>query len=215
MPKDDKKDKEKEKKETPDTKRVVPKTVEIKEAETSKKEEDVKKDIPEEKKKDVFDNLDEPVEKKSGFPWLIFILTLIFATAGGLGGYFAYQKGVEKGKGLVSSPAPIVENSPLPSASPAAELKRSDLTLEVLNGTGGSGLASEAKTFLEGKGYVISKIDNASAFGTTETQISIKDSKKGYIEILKSDISEKYPVASDSSGLSEESPYDAIITIGQ
>lgn len=216
MPKDDKKEKDKDKKE--ETKRVVPKTVEIKEEEkpqeekSDKKEEETKTE--EETKDDAFEKLDEP-EKKSGFPWLIFVLTFIFAAAGGVGGYFAYQKGLEKGKELAATPTPIVVSSPTPTASSAAELKRSDLTLEVLNGTGESGLASEAKSFLEDKGYTVSKIDNADVFGATETQISIKDSKKGYIDLLKNDLSEKYPVASDSTGLSEDSAYDAVITVGQ
>lgn len=219
-----KKENEEKEESASETKRIVPKTVEVKEEEEKEKEESKnEKKEPVEKKEETLDknehsrsfqNLSGPQENKSKFPWLIFVLTLIFAIAGGLGGFLAYQKGIEKGKLLVESPSPIATSTPAPTASSAADLKRSDLSLEVLNGTGESGLASEAKTFLEDKGYSVDNIDNAKVFGATETQISIKDSKKGYIDLLKSDLSEKYPVASDSTGLSADSQYDAVITIG-
>lgn len=208
---DEKEDKNNGKKEEKDTKRVVPKTVEVEEETKAPKPEEDTKVLSEQKS---FTDLKSPDLKKRKFPWVIVILTLVFATAGGIGGYFAYQKGVENGKKQAETPAPTAVSSPTPTASSAAELKRSDLSLEVLNGTGESGLASEAKTFLEDKGYVVDNIDNAKVFGAAETQISIKDSKKGYIDLLKNDLSEKYPIASDSTGLSEDSQYDVVITIG-
>lgn len=157
----------------------------------------------------------EPPTKHHGF-WKFFFIFISFAvlTAALTGGFIIYSQGVKNLQGTPSPSPTLYSPTPAPTASASSTVKRSDLSVEVLNGSGTSGVASEAKDFLESLGYTVANTGNADNFDFANTEISIKDSKKDYLETLTKDLSDKYSLATESSSLDASSDYDAVITIG-
>ena len=158
-------------------------------------------------------NTEDADSKVSNF-WVILLALFIIASLAG-GGILVFRAGVEKGKLESGNPVEsIASSSPTPAASPATEVKREEIKVQVLNGTGKAGIAATAKDYLEGLGYKDVEAGNADSSGFTETVISIKDAKKNYLETLKSDLAEKYEVSAAASTLSSGSDFDAVVTVG-
>jgi hypothetical protein len=149
--------------------------------------------------------------KKSKLPFILLIIFVFLLGAAVGAGLAIYQNRISTQKEVSSEPT-VTE---VPTPTPTPILERKDLNLEVLNGAGVAGTAAKAKAFLEEKGYVVAESGNADNFNFTETTISIKDSKKEYLMLLTDDLSENYTVASESSALSEDSEFDAVVTIGK
>lgn len=153
-----------------------------------------------------------PAESKAGGNKLFWIIIAVFAVLGvAAGGIGIYLQNRSKPTPL-ASPAPEV--SPLPSSSPEVQLNRKDLQIQVLNGSGVVGAAKKAQDYLEGLGYKVAAVGNASSSDYTTTQISLKDSKKDYLSILKKDLLGKYDVANTADSLEDNSKYDAVIILG-
>jgi len=139
-----------------------------------------------------------------------------------------------------ADPIPAVSNQPQPTATPSAQatssakkeetqekpkveekkeepkpvLKRSSLKIEVLNGNGIPGTASDSTIFIKGKGYKVTSTGNATNFNYTKTEIRLKKSKEDYREILTKDLSNRYTIVSGTS-LGESSPFDVQVIIGK
>lgn len=145
-----------------------------------------------------------------GLPAILIIGALI-------GGIFIYRAGVKSARIVQEEPSPTPLPSPTETAepSPEPELKREDLKLQVLNGRGVAGTASDAKEFLEGLGYKDVAVGNADSFDFEKTEVSIKEDKKDYLEMLTDDLSKEYVVSEDTETLDAESDFDAVITIGK
>lgn len=145
--------------------------------------------------------------------WVILLALFIIVSLVG-GGVLVFRAGVEKGKleATTTQPTASPTGTVAPSATP--EVKREDLKIQVLNGTGKAGVAAAAKEYLEGLGYKNVEVGNASSSNFTETEISIKDTKKDYLETLKTDLSKKYTVSAATKTLSSGSEFDTTVTIG-
>lgn len=152
-----------------------------------------------------------PKSSKKLFWILIVVFTLLGILAGGVGIYLQNRSGGESGTTL---PTPSPEVSPEPSPTPLVELDRSDITVQVLNGSGVSGAASKAKDYLEDLGYSVSNIGNADSSDFESTQISLKADAEKYESLLRSDLEEEYTVSSNVEALDEDSDYDVVITLG-
>lgn len=143
------------------------------------------------------------------------IISIILVVVGGLliigGGVFFFTRGQGEVNMVSPSPTPSEE---LPSPSPEPELKREDLKLQVLNGTGKAGEAGKAKAFLEGLGYANVEVGNADSFDYRQTEIRIKASKEAYSGLLEGDLSGEYELARSTKTLSEDSEFDAVVVIG-
>ncbi len=169
--------------------------------------------VKERKEKVVIQNLETKDSKVSIF-WVILLALFIIASLIG-GGILVFRAGVEKGKlEATRTPNEAQSPTPTPSATAAAEVKREDLKAQVLNGTGKAGVAASAKDYLEGLGYKDVGTGNAETSDFEETVISIKDSKKDYVETLRKDLSAKYTVATVVKTISSGADFDAVITIG-
>lgn len=145
--------------------------------------------------------------------WLVILAAVLLFVAGGI---YTYVKSMRSLNAPTPTPTPSeTESTPSPTASPSAQLNRSDLKLQVLNGTSVVGLAAKAKTYLTGVGYKDITVGNADQSDLTETTIAIKDSKKGYLDLLTKDLNPKYPLAASPKSLDPSSPYDAVVTLGQ
>lgn len=154
-------------------------------------------------------------EEKTNYLWIIVPTALLIgALVGGLITYFSGLSKLEQD----ANPTPVATVAPEtevePTAEPESEVDRSVIKLQVLNGSGVSGLAGKAKTYLEGLGYKDVVAGNASVSDLTETTISVKESKKDLLETVKADLSKNYKVAEKTETLAASSKYDFVITLG-
>ncbi|MBU1126938.1 MAG: LytR C-terminal domain-containing protein [Patescibacteria group bacterium] len=151
-----------------------------------------------------------------------FLIGLVVVIILGLigGGVLVYKKAMmgkqekqEDSIPVVPSPTPVpVEEQ---EASPAAELKREDIKIQILNGTGIAGEAKKAKDLLEDLGYTDIKIGNAGAYDYDEVEISLKEEKSDYFSLLSADLKEEYDVSNKMGELAEDDKFDAIVILGQ
>lgn len=160
--------------------------------------------------------------------WVVILLVIVGFIGGGL--WYLKQRSVSQesvSSEIVSSPTPTfsaVTETPVatpsgkiasPSASVSPTVKKTGLSVRILNGNGEKGVASEAKKFLEEKGYTVVSTGNADAFDYEETEIDIKEEKSSQLDKLKADVSEKYTVGSTTSDLKSDASYDVQIIIGK
>ena len=153
------------------------------------------------------------VNNKKSVIWIVLIVIGVLVLIGG--GIFVYQRAMSKKE---TDPVPateVAEPTEAPEATPTPELARADLKIQVLNGSGVAGTAGEAQEFLEGLGYEDVATSNADNYDYEETEISIKEDKETYLEMLTDDLSEEYTLAAETTVLDEGSDYDVVITIGQ
>lgn len=124
------------------------------------------------------------------------------------------------------SPTPAVSPTPSKSPSPtpkptlnpvdkATGLDRSDLSVEVQNGSGQVGAATKASETLRVFGYNVVKTGNADSFDYENTTILVKSDKNSYLPLLKSDLSATYTIGSSSATLSASSSADALVIVGK
>lgn len=194
---------------------------------------DLKEEIKEPKKKmmvveeveeikEIPEQITTPVEvieeevEKTNYLWIIIPTALLIGAL--VGGLITYFSGLSRLKEVNTTPTPIASKQPVveatPSASPSTTIKREDIKLQVLNGSGVSGLAGKAKTYLEGLGYKDVQTGNASVSNLVETTIAVKDSKKELLDIVSADLSKNYKVAKTIDSLITTSKYDFVITLG-
>ena len=151
-----------------------------------------------------------------------FLIGLVVVIVLGLigGGVLVYKKAMmgkqEKQEDSVSTapsptPVPVEEQE----ASPAAELKREEIKIQILNGTGVAGEAKKAKDLLEDLGYTDIKIANASSYDYDEVEISLKEESQNYFNLLSDDLKEEYDVSEEMGELDEDEKFDAIVILGK
>jgi hypothetical protein len=155
-------------------------------------------------------------EEKPNYLWIIVPTALLVgALAGGLITYFSAVPGFNASP--TSTPIATIEplSTETPVSSPSAELKKESLKIQILNGSGVSGVAGKAKTYLENLGYKNIEIGNANSSSFETTEISIKTASKEYLDLLLEDLGKDYEVSTDTKILSASSKFDAIITLGK
>lgn len=120
------------------------------------------------------------------------------------------------------SGSPTPENSPTPTAKPTTDpvdkatgLDRSDLSVEVQNGSGVVGAASKVSDSIKGFGYHVTSIGNADNYNYENVVISVKSDFSKYLSLLKSDLSKQYTIGSTSADLSASASADALVIIGK
>lgn len=157
----------------------------------------------------------EPKAEETPAKKFLFILLIILILVAVAGGVFVYKKSIDKknsSSGQTPTATPPAEQI---TETPVVELKRGDLKVEILNGSGTPGAAGVAQKYLEDLGYLIAKTGNAKSYTYKETEISIKEEKRPYLEMLVKDLGEKYTLATGSSFLGSENEFDAVIVVGK
>jgi len=163
--------------------------------------------------------LREGQKTKPGANYLYIFATVVFIFALVGSGYFLYQNLLKDG-GEINHPegtvVPIEEsqNSPTPTPTTEVKLDRTELTIQILNGSGAPGVAGKAQEYLESLGYNNVDTGNADAYDYEETIISIKPDKEVYLDLITEDLAEEYTVADKAKELDEGSDFDIVITIG-
>jgi len=156
--------------------------------------------------------MEEVKPKKKGKLTTILLFVLIIAAIGG--GVFLFTK-IRGGKQSETEPTPATEVVETPTPTPEPELNRADLTVQVLNGTGEPGAAGGGKDLLEELGYGEVETGNADSYSYEESEISLKEEKADYFDLLYADLSTGYLVSSKLLVLDEDSEYDVVIVLGK
>lgn len=181
---------------------------------TETKTEDIEKAINSEPKSGS-DTSSEFIEK-TNYLWIIIPTALLIGAL--VGGLITYFSGLSRMSETNATPSPIATVTPevqvTVTPSPKSSFDRSAVKLQVLNGSGVSGLAGKAKIYLEGLGYKDVVAGNASASNLVETTVSVKDIQKELLESVVTDLSKNYKVAEKTEILSASSKYDFVITLG-
>lgn len=194
---------------------------EVTEEETPKEE--IKKEIKEEESKvevkteKVEEAISPEGEERPNYLWIIIPTALLVGAL--VGGLITYFSGISRLSTGDETPVPTATSTPEAQASPVSEsktdIKRSEVKVQVLNGSGTSGLAGKAKTYLEGLGYKDVVVGNASSSDFAETEIQIKDSAKGFLDTITTDLSKNYTVSKETKVLVASSKFDIVITLGK
>ncbi len=167
------------------------------------------------------------VKKKGSKLWVVIVIVLLLA----LGGYILYsnsRKSQEKPKEAVvpteapteaptvtASPSGALTPSPSPKPTTGVVSSAADLNIQVLNGSGTVGAASQVKDFLASKGYKHLETGNADNFDYQKITVKIKDSQKKFLSTVQKDLQEKYELATGSGTLSADSLFDVSVIVGK
>ena len=111
------------------------------------------------------------------------------------------------GKPATPTPAPTVTPTPTPAFA------KEDLKIQVLNGGGVAGKATDVKQILTDKGYLDIITGNADNFDYTKTELQVKKSKSQAYSIVASDLKD-YVTSPTQSTLAEDETADVILIIG-
>ncbi len=109
------------------------------------------------------------------------------------------------------TPTPA-KGTPTPTSSSGVE--RSNLDVAVLNGSGEAGAATKASDALKKLGYNVVSSGNADNFDYATTQIQVKSTKKAYLNMLKTDLSDTYTITSATADYTGTSA-DAVVIVGK
>ncbi len=156
------------------------------------------------------EEMDAGTPARSKHSWLALFVGLLIGAVVGAGVMYALEFRIASSRQVTASSAPTPSLTP----SPSPQLKRADLKVQVLNGSGLAGAAAKAKDLLEGLGYKDVKVGNAGSSDVVETEVAIKNEKKNYRDQLIKDLAKAYTVASKSSELKKDSDFDAVVTLG-
>jgi len=110
---------------------------------------------------------------------LIVFLIILLLSSLILSGIFFYRSRTKLKNEPEATPAPVVETSPTPEAAPSpmpdTEVKLSDYSVQILNGSGLAGEAGFVEKILATEGF--DKIDtgNADSYDYTDTQVELKE----------------------------------------
>ena len=97
----------------------------------------------------------------------------------------------------------------------ATGLDRSELMIEVQNGSGVTGAAAKAADVLKVLGYKIESTGNADNSDYANVTIQVKSAKSTFLPLLKKDLGFSYTVGTTSADLSSSSTADALVIIGK
>ncbi len=156
-------------------------------------------------------------------PWIAasFVLGISLGVVSGWGMW--EKQLLNKLVPAASGPEPtrVVEGGVSPTLAPtptaAAAMKREDLKIKVLNGTGKSGVAAKGKDYLEGLGYKDVQTGNAKRSDYGSTEVIFNKSKTGYWTLLQEDLGKNYELAagfSTDDELTGAAGVDAIVVVG-
>ena len=148
---------------------------------------------------------------KSVFGVGLFVFLIIF----GLTGWAFYLKSVwlpnETVSEVVAEASPTPENTTTPIPTPIP-LTREEITLDIFNGSGVTGLAGKTSTIFEELGYAIGRVGNAE--DTEGNELYVKEELLDKFSVLYEDVLEELEISSPSGYLDIDEEADAKIVLG-
>lgn len=149
---------------------------------------------------------------------LLFILIIVTSAAIFFTGMILYQSNKDDISlptiPFINKPTPTPTESPSPTPTPTPEIDYSDLTVEVLNGSGVAGAAGAVAGALEGEGFENIEVGNADEQDYTDTEVQMTENVSSDVfDTIASALSEYTVVEGDE--LDSDSEFDIIVTVGQ
>ena len=137
--------------------------------------------------------------------------------AGLIGGIFYYKSKVEGNVSSNSKPsstiAPDIEEEDNVEATTEPEAELSLYSIQILNGSGIKGVASEVELLIKDAGFDDTSTGNADSYEYEVTEVSFKSSVSNEAkEIIKDSLSD-YEIETNDD-LSDTSEYDVVIIVG-
>ncbi|HEX8994344.1 MAG TPA: LytR C-terminal domain-containing protein [Candidatus Paceibacterota bacterium] len=109
-------------------------------------------------------------------------------------------------------PATVTPGNATPGAATSASITPTPaLRIEILNGTGRSGLAGQLKTLFEQAGFAVAQTGNAPA--TRTTAVRLKSDAISQESAIMAIVGKQYPGAT-TEALPDTSTYDVVVVIG-
>lgn len=139
---------------------------------------------------------------------VVFLLVAIISAL-----FYLFSAGILK----IEKPQENVEITPTQSPSPTptpVEFDRAELSIQILNGSGESGVAASMETFMEDLGYENLEIGNADNSDYENVTIQIKEEYEDLAQLIDEDLASDYTVNSDYEILEDDSEYDVVIIVG-
>ena len=150
--------------------------------------------------------------------WVTAVLALLVGVAVGAGAgdmiWGTRKEAVTVKPAVTAEPTKSEASMSVLSPTPTVAVKRSALSVQVLNGSGLSGAAGKVKDLLESLGYVNVSTGNADRNDYEGLSVAAKKGSDAVWEIIKSDLGSKYDVSSEKGVLDEDSQFSAVITLG-
>ena len=147
------------------------------------------------------------------FAWAISIVVVCLIVGGAI---FALSKGAISFPSILATPSPTPTSTPTATPTPdISKLDRSSISIQVLNGSGTSGVAGRMKALLEEKGYTVENTGNADSYDYENTEIEVKEQSAAFISLLEEDLKESYVLGTTAATLSDDVPYDVRIIVGK
>jgi len=144
------------------------------------------------------DNTTPETKTKVGFPEqgkkknnkssrnLVIFLIIVLVLLGG-GAWYLFGTGSDE-EISVSSPTPVMEEQFTPTPTEEPEINKSEIKIQVLNGTGITGAAGDLKDELEEIDYEDIEVGNATTQDNSKTSVSYKT---GLSESIKDELTKK------------------------
>lgn len=151
-------------------------------------------------------------ENKSSRILIIFLIVILLLLGGGA--WYLFGTGSELTT-VENSPTPsaIVEETTTPTPTDTPAIDRSEVSVQILNGTGISGAAGDLEEEFKTLGYEDIKVGNASTQNNTKTTVSYDTN---LLEAVKDEITGKLESIYDEvvTESKTQGSYDVIITTG-
>ena len=150
--------------------------------------------------------------------WILFFAFLIGLTlgAGLIGGIFYYKSRVESSVSDESKPsstiAPDTEEEKTEDAT-EPEIELSSYSIQILNGSGIKGIASEFEVIIQDAGFDNTTTGNADNYEYEVTEVSFKTSVSQEVKDVINDSLSDYETETNDD-LSDTSEYDVVIIVG-
>jgi len=221
-----------------DKKRVKVKVVEETDNEKEKSVDEVKTEVKKDtiettkEKESTIKNKEEPKEESKKEPseekhpesdklpfWILFFAFLIGLTlgAGLIGGIFYYKSKVEGTISIGTKPsstiAPDINGEENIEATTEPEIELSSYSVQILNGSGVKGGASEVELIINDAGFDNTSTGNADSYEYTSTEVSFKSSVSNEAKEIIKDSLNDYEIETNDE-LSDTSEYDVVVIVG-
>lgn len=157
------------------------------------------------------------IKSTSKKPLALVLLVILILALALLAGYFLVKNRAPLPPAPVTAaatPTPEITEIPQPSPEPELSLDPAVFSINIVNAGSPPGSATVLKTLLTEAGFELVSASNSSQVQTVTT-IDIKPVWDPFFDQLTAYLPENYQIATSSSFLEPDSPFDAIITLGQ
>ena len=169
-----------------------------------------------------------PSNNSGNKKFIVILLTILVVLVGlVVGGILVYRNALSD----EGNQPQIIESTEPPAATPTTnsvgeasqsgettdpsetEVDKSEIQIQILNGSGIPGEAGKVAEILEAADFTNIDTGNASSFDYTDTEVSVKPGNSSLYNLIKSTLSDDYSIA-EGDELDEDSDYHVKIIVG-